>query len=586
MVAGSPKVKMKLPWAAAAVIAATVLTQASTVPGTEQEIPLHLAAAPLMVRLAAGETLTSDSRIELQSVDTKGNLHPVTDLHGQGQWSIETLRGGETFQIIPSPTSYAGPLQVKVDGRIVSRYGEMLPSSQALVLEKVLSARMPDGTILKVHYTDFSLEKIEDRAYPQRVLTHMRAAYEVLGRDMRLEDNPDAKPRAIEAYIGDTEAGGLLPFGGFTLADFRRAPLFMIRNDERTGSKVPVLLLPANYGKFLEFWNRINRVPGQSEYTPDQYLATSIMHEMTHAVVHGFNENLGSTEHEARGGDWYTEGVARYFECKAGSDAGFASEGFRKIVDGRVQFSRGGANYYLRYPDESFFTMRYENALFWMYLDKRMGPDSIVQISRDLRHLPHDASPFDYARVLSEVTGEPFEDLLNDYFNWVHRGEFSRHKEGAKLLPVAAAKSVWSNGNFYVYSSRGALVQLAGSTLKSDWIAGWGSASAAKTSDSVAGDWTREADVKPLAFDAHEIMVSAPFGKGRELRVANTGSSDELRVTVQLKSRQGVRAETMSAASGGEARFAIGAHEKITSASLVIANLDFEKSSTYEISIR
>ncbi|MBP9733209.1 MAG: hypothetical protein KBD07_02395 [Candidatus Omnitrophica bacterium] len=576
---------MKLHWAAAALIAASVLTQTSSVPGTEQADPLHLAVAPLMVRLSEGQLLSPESRIELRSVDPKGNLHTVTDLHGQGQWSLETMRDGRSFQIIPSPTSYAGPLQVRVDGRIVSRFGEMASSSQTLVLEKVLSARMADGTILKVHYTDFALDQSEDWSYPRRVFTHMKAAYEVLGRDLRLDDNRSAKPRAIEAYIGDTEAGGILPFGGFTLEDFKRAPLFMVRTDERSGAKVPVLLLPANYSKFLEFWNRINRIPGESAYSTDQYLASSIMHEMTHAIVHGFNENLGSTEHEIRGGDWYTEGLARYFECKTGSDAGFASEGFRKIVDGRVQFSRGGANYYLRYPDESFFTMRYENALFWMYLDKRMGSDAIVQITRDLKGLAFNASAADYARVLSEVTGESFETLLNDYFNWVYRGDYTRYREGSKLLPVAAAKSVWSKGQFYVYNNRGSLVQLAGSSLTSDWVSGWGNDTAQKTTEIIAGDWTLGADIKPLAFDAHEIMISAAAGEARELSVENTGGSKRMRVTAYFESAQGTRTATADATSSGSARFTIGPNEKITRAGLAIVNLDLEQTASYRINI-
>lgn len=585
MVAGSPKVNMKLQWAAAALLAASVLTQTSSVPGTEQADPLHLAVAPLMVHLSEHQALSPASRIELRSVDPKGNLHTITDLHGQGQWSLETLRDGRSFQIIPSPTSYAGPLQVRVDGRIVSRFGEMAASSQTLVLEKVLSARMADGTILKVHYTDFALDQSEDWSYPRRVFTHMKAAYEVLGRDLRLEDNPAAKPRAIEAYIGDTEAGGILPFGGFTLEDFKRAPLFMVRTDERSGAKIPVLLLPANYGKFLEFWNRINRIPGGGDYSTDQYLASSIMHEMTHAIVHGFNENLGSTEHEIRGGDWYTEGLARYFECKAGSDAGFASEGFRNIVDGRVQFSRGGANYYLRYPDESFFTMRYENALFWMYLDKRMGPDAIVQITRDLKSLSFDASASDYARILAEVTGEPFETLLNDYFNWVYRGDYGRFKEGGKLLPVATARSVWSKGQFYVYNSKGVLLQLAGSSLSSDWIAAWGSAAAGKSTESIAGDWTKEADIKPLAFDAHEIMISSDAGRDRELQVLNTGASSRVRVTVYLESAQGIRAQSADSTPSSPAKFKMAAHEKITRAGLAIANLDLSQTASYQINI-
>ncbi len=578
---------MKFQWTAAFLIVAATITQTSSVPGVEQDHPLQLTVAPLVVRLSAGEKLPSGSRIELQSMDPQGNLHAVRDLQGQGQWSLETLRDGRNFQIIPSPASYAGPLQVKVDGRVISRYGEMIPSSKNLVLEKVLSARAANGTLLKVHFTDFTLEKSDDRTYPHRVLTHMQKAYDVLTRDMKLGQNPDARPKVIEAYIGDTEAGGLLPFGGFELEDFRRAPLFMIRTNEATGEKTPALLLPANYKKFLEFWNRINRVPENAAgntYTDDQYLATSVMHEMTHAIVHGFNENLGSTEHEIRGGDWYTEGLARYFECKSGSDAGFASEGFRKIVDGRVQFSRGGANYYLRYPDESFFTMRYENALFWMYFDKRFGPDAIVQVSRDLRLLEQGAGPGDFARVLSEVTGERFDDLLNDYFNWTYRGEYGSHPEGTKLQTAAVTRSVWSDGQFYIYNARGTLTQFA-PVLKTDWVSAWGTATAAKTTENIAGDWTREADIQPLAFDAHQILMSAGPGRAQNVRIANTGSSEKLRVTLYLESREGIRTQTLDIAAGQTGRADLSAYERVTRVGAVLANLDMTRPAAYQITI-
>lgn len=568
-------------------IAASLLTQTTPVTGSDQENPLRVSVAPLSVSLLQNQPLTANSKIQIQSMDPKGRFHDVTDLHGQGQWSIETLRDGRTIRILPSPDSYAGPLRVKVDGRIVSRFGETLPSSQALVLQKVLSTRMNDGAILKVHYTDFSIEQIEDLTYPHRVMIHMKSAYETLGKLLRVPEHPDARPRVIEAYIGDTEAGGLLPFGGFGLEDFKRAPLFMIREDERTGQKIPALLLPANYKKFLEFWDRINRVPGlKKNYTPDQYLATSIMHEMTHAVVHGFNENLGSTEHEIRGGDWYVEGLARYFETKSGSDAGFASQGFRRVVDGRVQFSRGGANYYLRYPDEPFFGLRYENALFWLYFENRFGPDSIVQITRDIKHLRHGASAAEYARLLTDVTGEPFGDLLNDYFNWVYRGGYSAHREGEKLLGVAAAQSVWSEGHFFIYNAKGALAQLTGAELRSDWVAEWGGEGAEKTVQSVAGDWTREADVNPLAFDAHKILISAPSGVDRVLRVDNTGAARALRVTAYFESSSGTRTATADAAPGGSAVFSIAAHERISRAGLVIANLDLDQPSTYQITIK
>lgn len=578
---------MKPRLGAALVIAATIITHTTIAPSVEQENPLRLSVAPLSLDLNQGELLTAGSRIELQSLDPQGNLHPVTDLHGQGQWSVETLQDGRMFQIVPSPQSYAGPLQVKVDGKVVSRYGELDMSSVNLILEKVLSDRTTDGTLLKIHYTDFTLEKSKDPTYPQRVLTHMKEAYEVLSRDLKLDQNPQARTKVIEAYIGDTESEEPMLLGGYTLSDYKRAPLLMIREDETGESKTPVLLMPADYKKFLSFWNDINHVPQNPagrEYTDDQYLATSVMHEMTHAVIHGFNDNLGSTEHELRDGDWYTEGLARYFECKAGSDAGFASEGFRKIVAGRVQFSRGGANYYLRYPDEKFFSMRYENALFWMYVEKTYGLDTIVMISRALKKYSYEATTADYSRVLAETTGLSFGDLLNDYFNWVYRRGYRGYAEGAKLLPVATTRSVWSAGQFHVYKANGELA-FSESDLKTDWIASWGEAVSESTSDVVSGDWSRGTDVQPLAFDAHQILLSAAPAEKRTVTVLNTGDTDDLRVTLYFESKKDIRTETLRVQAHQSGRFHIAAHEKVTRIGAVLANLDPDQPATYQITI-
>jgi len=137
-----------------------------------------------------------------------------------------------------------------------------------------------------------------------RVLKVMKQAYEILHRELRLADESQGLlPKSMDIYLGDTEDQGLIPFGGFELSDFRRAPLFVIRKDPKTQEKSPVILMPVDYQKFLKYWNQINEVPHDQSYREDEYLGSSIIHEMTHALIHSFNENLGSTEHEIRNGD-------------------------------------------------------------------------------------------------------------------------------------------------------------------------------------------------------------------------------------------------------------------------------------------
>lgn len=516
--------------------------------------------------------------VTLQTIDPSGHKYQVTDETGQGQWGVEHYRRLGGLQIVPSAASYAGPMQVLVDGQVVDRFNQVSESSRKLVLEKVLSAAVPDGPVLRVHYTDFSLEKTKNPAYPHRVLSLALKSYEILKTELGL-DRPGA-PRipSLDFYLGDTGEAGLFPFGGFGAAEYKRAPLFLIRRDK---DKVePVILLPVDYLGFLGFWNQINQVPGNPAYSEDSYLSSSIIHEMTHAAMHFFNQNLGSTEHEVRDGDWFTEGVARYFETKIGSDAGFASMGFRRKMETEVQLSRGGANYFLRYPDESFFGLRYENALFWMYFETRYGREKLIELSRELSRIPFKAAWSEYAAVLESVTRKSIEDELADYHEWIYREEYRLIAGGDHLDRAARTEWVWSKDRFYLHAADGRLLKETGS-IKTDWAGRWAGEAASDLAGYVAGDWTAVADIQPLAFDLHEIAVSGDPKSEPVLLIRNLGLSEKLRTKVYLTTRSGTREIELKL--GRRENAVLPAGRGVVKISILLSNLDRFHAALYSV---
>jgi hypothetical protein len=458
------------------------------------------------------------------------------------------------------------------------------PASAANVpagsLDLTLDARMPDGVTLAVHYGSDALERMQDRAYPEKVFAFARKAYAILTDDLGFDGPGRAGFDRIDLYLVEPSATPRIP--GVDPEDFRRAPLFVIRRLEK-GRKSPAILLPVDYPRFLALWEKVNRVPFQGRRDAGRDLAGSVMHEMTHAVLHAYHENLGSTEYRIRNGDWYTEGLARFFETKLASDAGFASQGFRRRVQNRLQFSRGGANYFLRFPDQSFFGLRYESALFWLYFEKKFGIAKIVELTRLFKDLPFDATPERYAELLEDVTSIEFGGLLNEYFNWVYREDYKAYPESAHLVSVARTQTVWTAGETRLVSPGGEDIRLPNGIV-TDWVAQWGEERTTSLRQRVAGDATREADIEPYAFDVHEIWTGAEAP--RKLVIRNHGPSKHLAATLYVYGRDGVRTLRQSLRAGREVRFRGGFPKELVKFGLVLVNLDPHRRAEYDIELK
>jgi len=547
-----------------------------------------LVVPPVQVTFAPGAVPT-DFLLETFSPD--GTKHRVRDMDGRRSWAGSSEASGR-IRLTPGVDNYAGPVQVVVDGKVVNRYNPLLPGSSELLIEKILVSRMPDGTALRVHYTDFSLERIGNMSFPYKVMTIASKAYQLITGEMGYSDASKSR-EGIDIYLGESGEKGVSAFGGFTREDFKRAPLFMLKRDAQTGAKTPAVLIPIDYGRFLSLWERINSVPygntsrgearaARGTHDHDSDLAGSIMHEMTHAVLHSYHENLGSTEHCIRNGDWYTEGLARFYETKIGSDAGFASEGFRKRVGDKIQFSRGGANYFLRYPDESFFGLRYENALFWLYFEKQFGAARIVALARELRHLPFESDTRRYETALEKVTGVPFDDMLTEYFNWIYRAGYREHTESRRLLRVARTTSVWEDNSFRLKNGSRLLGERR-PKLDQDWVSKWGAARANDTHESVAGDWTPEADIKPLAFDVQEIRIDG-MEAPKKLLIRSTQGSSKLRATLYAGHPGGIEMVRWPSGHAMELDLSL-LPQGVRTLGIVLVNLDQTQSASYEITL-
>ena len=374
--------------------------------------------------------------------------------------------------------------------------------------------RFEDGAGIAVHFVKEELEKYSvDPGFPSQVLDAAANAYQTITKnqgfntagfgfadaDRKYAYDPD---KTIDIYLGALDGKENYPALGDKNRMFADAPCFDVLRLSQTKYQA-VILLPVNYAKFMRSWEKINPSPlGGRNFSVD--LRGTLMHEMLHAVLFYYNKNLnkssGGGEHSSSL-DWYVEGLARYFETFAGARHDFYSQGFKQTLPDKVRFSRGGANYFMRYPDQPFTHLRYENALFWRFMQRQFGMGRIEKLSRILR-----SPKITFKEGLEQVTGEPFEKTLQDYAVCVLRNDFGLEKEAGYLQPIAKTRLAYRGGTFFLLDGQGNEKAL-GQSCATDWIGRWESTSASFDSASVAGDATEEADISPWATDFYEVRL-------------------------------------------------------------------------------
>ncbi len=472
----------------------------------------------------------------------------LRDKYGKDRWKLSLNPAGEgQVRIWPGRNNYTGRLIVTANGKKIYEGATGAADRDAPAIEKVLERRFPDGARIKVHFTDRLLEDTgAGDSFPKEALEAAAAAYQTITEfqgfsskgysfvdpDQSYAYDPD---KTIDILLGDPSPQNIYLNHGFAFGSFRDAPCFDTVKVSDTAFH-SFILLPGNYGDFIKNWERMNPSSlGRRNIGID--LRGTLMHEMLHVVVFYYNKNLNkeSGEHAAAVPkmkvDWYVEGLARYFEVFAGARHDFYSQGFKQTLPDKIRFSRGGSNYFMRYPDQAFTELRYENALFWRYLDYQYGMEVIERLSRELR-----GDSADFQNSLENVTGMPMAELLQKFAASILFRNFGLKQDGIYLKEVARTRLIFGEKGFYLVDGHSGEESL-GKICGTDWIGRWDNEAAALGELPVAGDGTPQSDVSGWATDYYEIV----FDRNLE-RLPNLGLRSESKSLVMqfyLLSRDG-----------------------------------------------
>lgn len=434
--------------------------------------------------------------------------------------------------------------------------------------------RFQDGVRLKVHYNDpagseFALSVLDAAVSAYQTLTQFQGfntpGYSFSAPDMRYAYDPD---KTIDIYLGEAEGGNVFEELGVKNKLFKDAPCFDTRKSGPAEYDA-MIFLPANYEEFIRNWEKINPSPlGRRNIEVD--LRGTLIHEMTHVILFFYNKNLDKAGEEAPPGrrlDWYVEGLARYFETFAGARHDFYSQGFKETLPDKIRFSRGGSNYFMRYPDQAFTGLRYENALFWRFVDVRFGMGAIESLSRKLR-----GSAGDFKNALQETTGMDFDSLLEQYARAVLLGNFDLKEDSGYLREVARTRLFLDGDQFYLVDGLEGRKHL-GHSVRTDWVGRWENVTAAGGEPSVAGDATERSDVSAWATDYAEIRF-APQGPAPRVWLRNSGEGRPLVVQVFLFTKAGsvLHKEPIRIPSNGEK--GLGLARLMSDHSLSLSDLD------------
>ena len=469
-----------------------------------------------------------------------GRAESLKDRNGRSWWEVRLNSHGEgKLVIFPAAENYTGQLIVKGNGkRLLGR-----------TVEKTYEYRFPDGVSIKVYFTDQSLEASgQDAVFPKEVLDAAVSAYQTITQfqgfntegyafaspDKNYAYDPD---KTIDIYLGNPNETNNFSYHGFNPASFKDAPCFDTVRISETGFGA-VILLPVNYRDFIKNWERINPSPlGTRNLEVD--LRGTLIHEMLHVVLFYYNHNLNKeldgtagTPHKKL--DWYVEGLARYFETFAGARHDFYSQGFKQVLPDKIRFSRGGSNYFMRYPDQSFMELRYENALFWRFLDTRYGMSSIERLSRELRNY----GPENFKAALEKVTHEPIAQLLKEFAVAILLKDFGLKEDGVYLKKIAATRLVYRDKKLYLKDGYGSEKAL-GTVCRTDWVGEWDDRKVRHEEPAVAGDNTGISDVSGWATDYYEIDLAKETTTLPELDILTDTSNASLAVQVLLVTQGG-----------------------------------------------
>ncbi len=548
-------------------------------------------SAPLIIRVDAERSAAYGWKpgqvLDVQVYDEigAGQKKFLTDIDGRDHWQLTLDQNASgSLSIHMGKNSHSGAMFVMANSKSLFKAGDALNPDGYYWVEKIREYRAQDGVLFRVHYTDHMMAKygvtgdlpgdvLDAAVHGYQTITEFEGFasknYSFAEPDPSYAMDPD---KTIDVYLGDPSG-----FNGYELLGirnnlFKDAPCFDTIKLSETQYQA-VILLPANYYEFIRNWEKINPSPlGRRNIGVD--LRGTLIHEMLHVVLFYYNKNLNKSAEDAAMGahndaknlDWYVEGLARYFETFAGARHDFYSQGFKQTLPDKIRFSRGGSNYFMRYPDQAFTQLRYENALFWRYLDDRYGMDAIESLSRDFRD-----KDLDFKAALERMTGKDLETLLRDYAKAILLKDFGLKDDSAYLNDVARTRLVYKDRQWYLRGGDDDRMAL-GKTCETDWVGQWENVRAQFTEPSVAGDSTRISDVSGWATDYVEI-VKDKVGE-RWPNINFRANSNSLMIQVLGLTKGGSYIEKWISLNGAGAQHAINLSEMVRTESLGDEDVD------------
>ena len=396
-------------------------------------------------------------------IDTSdGQRHFIKDAYGNNQWNItldEQSRGSFTF--LPAETNYTGRLTVSANQKVIYDPG-LSNSGNLKTLEFVEECWFEDGAGIKVHYTSQILaESGAGEEFPRQVLAASRDAYKKIVQESGFDREGYSFARAdtsyaydedkvIDIYIGTSSYRDKFRFHSLDYKDFKDAPFYEMRYEGRYRYSA-LLAIPADYHSYL------SQASKQFGYSDDidmsSHLKGALTHEMLHIITFYYNKNLLSwyelnpSTKSYEGGDWYVEGLARYFETLSGFEDNFYSAGFyQRVNDRKVRYMKGGVNWFMRQPDQRFSELEYDFAIFWQYLYQKFGMEAIEELSCRLRFAekPREGGG-DVSMIIEEATGTKFSEVIEGFasFVWTAPGK------DRNIEPVASCSLSFNGSALY-----------------------------------------------------------------------------------------------------------------------------------------
>lgn len=401
--------------------------------------------------------------------------------------------------------------------------------------EKILSYQFPNDLSIKVHYTDsLSLNRPSSNpSYPRRVLRSAIFAYKKITQKYHFNTPGYSLSHPNPAYSKIHDRSIHILIGGERGPSTHETPYFDVVTLNRQEYE-PLIILPSDYEASFQEWDRFN--PPKGERNLEKDLRGTLFHEMLHVVLYGYNKNLKGFDKQKI--DWYVEGLARYFELLGKADEDFFSEGFRKILNNKVRFSRGGVNYTMRFPDQHFFSRRYDSALFWKFIDERYGMEAIEHFSREVRTQNSLKNTSLFVSALEKVLNKHFRDILMEYAYTLYRQDLTFPQNSSKLSKVASSTLYWDGVNLFQQDGHGNLRQM-GPVCRTDWIGEWEDKKAEFGDLSVAGDLTQKSDLESWGSDFFKIR--AAFGAIQPFKITFLSKTPQAHLGIQIIiSTQGV----------------------------------------------